>query len=112
MIDKDESKESVAIREADEEAGLKVKHLEPMLNYLSSPGGTTERIYVYLAIVDSSEAGGVHGLAHEQEDIRVQVLHFEESMMLLEKGVIDNAATVIALQWLALNKSKVDSEFS
>lgn len=110
MIDKGESKEQVAIREAREEAGLTVSKLIPMLNYLSSPGGTTERIYLYLALVDSENAGGIYGLADEQEDIKVQVLDFDYALAQLNAGVIDNAATVICMQWLALNKDKIDKE--
>ena len=112
MIDKQESKELVAIREAKEEAGLEIQKLIPMLNYLSSPGGTSERLYLYLGIVDSSAAGGIYGLEHEQEDIKVQVVDYNHGLELLENGTLDNAASVICMQWLALNKSKVDRELS
>lgn len=108
MIDKDESKEQVAIREAEEEAGLIVEELIPMLNYLSSPGGTTERIHLFLGIVDSTDVGGIYGLAEEQEDIKVHVMDYEYALEQLELGVIDNASTVMCVQWLALNKSKID----
>ena len=110
MIDKPESAEEVAIREAEEEAGLTIERLVPMLNYLSSPGGTTERLYLFLGVVDSEGSGGIFGLPQEQEDIKVHVIDFDESMALLQQGIIDNAATVICLQWLALNKGRIDSE--
>lgn len=112
MIDKDESAEQVAVREAAEEAGLCVTKLVPMLDYLSSPGGTDERLYLYLAIVDASDIQGVFGLEHEQEDIKVQVFDYQQALDLLQSSEIDNAATVISLQWLALNKHKIDSEFN
>ena len=107
MIDKPESAESVAIREAKEEAGLEINQLIPMLSYLSSPGGTSERLYLFLGIVDSTDAGGIFGLAEEQEDIKVHVIDYQAAMSLLENGTIDNAATVICMQWLALNKAKL-----
>lgn len=110
MIGEGESAEEVAHREAYEEAGLKLKKLIPMLDYLSSPGGTDERIYLYLAIVDSTGIEGIYGLEHEQEDIRVEVFDYQQALDLLQSGEIDNAATVICLQWLALNKHKVDQE--
>lgn len=112
MIDKEESKEQVAIREAEEEAGLEITRLIPMLDYLSSPGGTDERLYLYLGIVDSAGAEGVYGLDHEQEDIRVQVFDYQDALDLLQSGEIDNAATVICLQWLALNKTRIDKELN
>lgn len=111
MIDKEESKEQVAMREAQEEAGLKIKKLIPMMDYLSSPGGTTERIYLYLGIVDSTDVTGIYGLPEEQEDIRVQVFNYQQALDLLQSGDIDNAATVICMQWLALNKSKIDEGY-
>ena len=110
MIDKPESAKEVAIREAEEEAGLHIERLIPMLSYLSSPGGTSERLYLFLGIVDSSQAGWVHGLDDEQEDIKVHVIDYPESLSLLQQGVIDNAAAVICLQWLALNKECIDKE--
>lgn len=112
MIDKEESKEQVAIREAEEEAGLNITRLIPMLDYLSSPGGTDERLYLYLGIVDSTGAEGVYGLDCEQEDIRVQVFDYQDALDLLQSGEIDNAATVICLQWLALNKTRIDKELN
>ena len=112
MIAPGEEIEEVAHREAMEEAGLKLKKLIPMLDYLSSPGGTDERIYLYLAIVDSTGIEGVYGLEHEQEDIRVEVFDYQHALDLLQSGEIDNAATVICMQWLALNKTKLDKELN
>ncbi len=111
MVDKEnESMTDVAKREALEEANLTISNLTPMLSYLSSPGGTTERLYLYLAIVDSSEAGGVHGLDDEHEDIKVHVFDVEQVFAMLEDGTIDNAAAVICIQWLQLNKAKIDKK--
>lgn len=104
MIDSELSKEQTAIKEVQEEANLEVSELYPMLNYLSSPGGLSERVYLYLALVDCTGAGGVYGLDSEQEDIKVHVVPFKEAMNWVNEGKIDNSASVIALQWLALNK--------
>ena len=43
MIDTDESPEEVAMRESEEEAGLKVERVEHALSVWDSPGGTVER---------------------------------------------------------------------
>lgn len=107
MIEPDESTEQVAQREALEEAGLQLTEFWPMLSYQSSPGGTTERIHLLLARLSQTEVGGVFGLASEQEDIKVHLLQRSDAMLLLKAGKIDNAATVIALQWLELNLSQV-----
>ena len=103
MVEQGESTEDVVRREAIEEAGLTLKRCDKMLSYLSSPGGTTERMDVYVGEVDSSQAEGIHGLASENEDIRVHVVSREQGYQWVESGVIDNAATVIAIQWLELH---------
>ncbi|MBQ4849604.1 NUDIX domain-containing protein [Pseudoalteromonas sp. MMG012] len=100
----------VARKEAQEEAGLTLDKLHFMTSYLSSPGGTTERIYLYLAETDLSQAGGIYGLESEGEDIKTHVLPYDDALARLNTGEIDNAATVISLQWLALNRAKVLSE--
>lgn len=74
-----------------------------MSSYLASPGGSTERFYFYWAEVDSSQAQGLHGLADEHEDIRLHVVDREVAYRGVVNGEIDNASTVIGLQWLQLN---------
>lgn len=112
MIDEGESNETVARREAMEEAGLELGRLWPMLSYLSSPGGTTERIHIFLGELTHSVTTGVYGLAEEHEDIKVHVVSEETAQQLLQAGAIDNAATVIALQWLALHKAQVRQQWA
>lgn len=103
MIEPGESVEQVARREALEEAGITVGRCRPVLSYLASPGGTSERLSIVVGEVDASTASGIHGLAEEHEDIRVHVVSREQAYRWVEQGVIDNAASVIALQWLELN---------
>ncbi|UAW99976.1 NUDIX domain-containing protein [Halopseudomonas nanhaiensis] len=110
LIDKDESPETVAHREAAEEAGLELISLAPITRYFPSPGGSDELVYLYYGIVDSRGAGGIHGLAEEGEDIRVSVWSREEALAAVEQGLIDNAATIIALQWLGLHAQRIRSE--
>ncbi len=112
MVEQGETPDDVARRETLEEADLHVDALLPMLNYLSSAGGTTERIYIYLAKVDSSTAGDICGLDHEDEDIKVHKVSREQALAWTENGVVENAATLIALQWLELNMAKVKQAWS
>ncbi|MBB1301177.1 MAG: ADP-ribose pyrophosphatase [Pseudoalteromonas rhizosphaerae] len=108
MTDGSTNYEDVVRREAFEEAGLVLSELEFMLSYLSSPGGTTERLHLYLAKTDLSQLqSGVYGLATEGEDIKTHILSFDDAMARLATGEIDNAASVISLQWLALNRERI-----
>ena len=111
MTDGSTDYEAVVKREALEEAGLELDELEFMLSYLSSPGGTTERLYLYLATTDLSQLqSGIYGLETEGEDIKTHIISFNEAMARLASGEIDNAATVISLQWLALNRERIISQ--
>lgn len=107
LIDKDEQPEEVAHREAEEEAALQLAALWPITQYYPSPGGSDERVHLYLGRCDSEGVGGVHGLAEEGEDIRVHVWPLEDALQAVRDGRIDNAASIIALQWLALNRAEV-----
>ncbi len=107
LIDKDEQPEEVARREAIEEAGLALGELWPVSAYYPSPGGSTERIHLYVGRCSSVGAGGVFGLEEEGEDIRAAVWSFDEALQGVKDGRIDNAATIIALQWLALNRDEI-----
>ena len=111
MIEEGESLEDVARREALEEAGLVVGRTKPVLSYLASPGGTTERSSIMVGEVDATTAEGIHGLADENEDIRVHVVSRELAYQWVEEGKIDNAASVIALQWLQLHYKTLRHEW-
>ncbi|MGG5835892.1 MULTISPECIES: ADP-ribose diphosphatase [Enterobacteriaceae] len=112
MIEKGESPEDVARREAVEEAGLVVGRTKPVLSYLASPGGTSERSSILVGEVDATTAEGIHGLADENEDIRVHVVSREQAYQWVEEGKIDNAASVIALQWLQLHYQDLRNEWT
>ncbi|MGL5952027.1 MAG: ADP-ribose diphosphatase [Providencia rustigianii] len=111
MIEQNESPEEVVRRESVEEAGLTLGRTEKVISYLSSPGGTSERIHVFVGEVDSAQAKGIHGLATENEGIRVHVVSRDQAYQWVESGKVDNAATVIAIQWLQLNYQKLHEKW-
>jgi ADP-ribose pyrophosphatase len=104
VFDGDETPEGVARREAREEAGCEITALIPIARYLVSPGGTSEAIWLFCGRVDSSGVGGIHGLPHEHEDIRVTVVPFADAQRRLTAGEFQNAPVIIALQWLGANR--------
>ncbi len=107
MMEAGESAEDVARRESEEEAGCSPDELIPISSYWSSPGGTSEKVHLYCALIDSTGLGGIHGLEHEQEDILVRVVPFAVAYNGIESGEINNAATIIALQWLKLRHNEL-----
>ncbi|MDI9302218.1 ADP-ribose diphosphatase [Cronobacter sakazakii] len=112
MIEPGETVEEVARREAMEETGLSVGRVKKFMSYLASPGGTSERLSLMVGEVDATTAQGIHGLADENEDIRVHVVSREQAYQWVEEGRIDNAASVIALQWLQLHYQALRNEWN
>ncbi len=74
---------------------------------MSSPGGTDEKLYLFCGLCDLSNAGGVYGLPEESEDIRVHVLAADEVLNSLYSGSFNNAAAIICLQWLQMNRDRL-----
>jgi ADP-ribose pyrophosphatase len=86
-----------------EEAGCVVTDIEPICRYYSSPGSSNEQMHLYIGRCETAGLGGVHGLAHEGEDILVHVVSVPTVFEWLDSGRIDNAMAIITLQWFRLN---------
>ena len=111
MNEEGESPEDVAQREGQEEAGLSFSRLDKICDYLVSPGGTTEMIHLYCGQVSTAEAGGIFGMEHEHEDILSHVVSADECFAMMADGRINNAAAIIAIQWLQLNRDRLRREW-
>ena len=104
IIEPGEAPEAVARRELEEETGLTCRSLQPLLHWFTSPGGSSETMRLYLALIDSRNADGHHGLAEEHEEIRVLAMAAQEAFRLVGEGKIVNATALLSLQWLELNR--------
>ena len=111
-VEENETPEDVAIREAQEEAGCEVMELMKINAFYTSPGGTSECLTLFCGKVDTSEVGGVHGLAEEDEDIAVNVVKFEEAYKLVETGRILSAIPIIAIQWLKIHRESLREQWT
>lgn len=111
IIDAGETPEEVARREAVEEADCPIGEMIPICHYLVSPGGTTESVFLFCGRVDSSKAGGIHGLTEEHENIRVHVVPAEEAYRWLDGGRLVNAMVIIAVQWLKLHHAELGARW-
>lgn len=100
MIDPGEQPEDSIRREIEEELGYRAERIEHVATFYVSPGGSSERIWVYYTEVGQTSrvsAGG--GLPGEHEDIRVVSVSPEEAHAGLKDGRIADAKTIIGLQW-------------
>ncbi len=110
-VEKGEALETVAIRETREETGCDVSRLELVGTFFTTPGWCGEHITLYCGLVDSRGAEGIHGLAHEGEDIRVVVMPAGEALGELFRKA-NSTSIVVGLQWLALNRERLRAEWS
>jgi ADP-ribose pyrophosphatase len=88
-------------RELIEETGYKIDTPQHVLTFYTSPGGASERIFLYYATItpaDRVAEGG--GLPAEREDIRILTLSLDDALEKVRSGEIVDAKTIIGLQWL------------
>lgn len=112
LIEDGETAENVARRETREETGCAAIELVPVCDCLVSPGILSETIAIFCARTDTENAGGIHGLDHEGEDIEAFVVPFRDALAWIETGRIIDAKTIIALQWLAGNRDALRAKWS
>ena len=111
--DSGQTPEAVVRREAEEEAGLKLRELEPVAQYYVSPGAYNEYIYSYVGRVDlSGYSEGIHGLGSENEDIATHLLDVDQLMPLVTSGEANNTPLIISILWLAINRERLQKEWT
>jgi nudix-type nucleoside diphosphatase (YffH/AdpP family) len=101
MIEPGEQPEDVMRREICEEMGYEVEHVEQLGVFYVSPGGSSERMFLFHAEVTNADrvaSGG--GLAQEGENVRIVSIPLEELSDALDEGRILDAKTIIGLMWL------------
>jgi ADP-ribose pyrophosphatase len=101
MIDGGESPETALRREIAEELGFALTRCEPVATFFVSPGGSSERIWLYYAEVgESGRIGSGGGIAAEQEEIRIVRMSKSAAGEALRQGALADAKTIIGVQWL------------
>ena len=104
IIDPGYSTADIASKEILEEAGYVIQgDLQPIITIYPSPGGTSERIHLFLGLIDHKDrlTEMAKPVSHG-EDIQVVKLSFQEALLKIDQGEISDAKTIIALQHLAL----------
>lgn len=107
-VDGGETWEEAVHREALEEAGLTLWHLEQIGSYYPSPGAKTEYLSSYVGLADlPDDAAGLFGVAEEAEDIKTRLVSFDELMAMTRDGRIQNAPLMISALWLAAERARL-----
>ncbi|WP_300067184.1 NUDIX domain-containing protein [uncultured Ruegeria sp.] len=107
MIDPGETPEQTAYREATEEAKVTLEKLEYAGGAYSSSGSSTEYVYLYVGVGELTETTEVGGVETEGEDIRTQILPFEEFMNLVDQSVFKDLPLLTLAHWLARHRDRL-----
>ena len=90
--------------EAEEETGYRVGAVRQVFEAFMSPGSVTEKLHFFVAEYDAgSKIGAGGGLRSEGEDIEVLELAIENAMEMVNHGGINDAKTIMLLQYAALH---------
>ena len=104
LLDKDNPEDCIK-RETEEETGYKVKEVYKIFEAYMSPGSVTEILHFFVAEYSQqmkvNEGGGAE---HEEENIEVLELNFDQALGMITTGEIKDAKTIMLLQYVRLNK--------
>lgn len=96
--------EACIIKEVDEETGFKISNPKKVFELYSTPGAVTEKIHYFIAeYSDDMKISDGGGLEEEHEEIEVLEINFETALTMVSKGEINDAKTVVLLQYAKLN---------
>ncbi|MDK9865367.1 MULTISPECIES: NUDIX hydrolase [Staphylococcus] len=98
-LELNEERESAAKRELEEETGYIAENLELITEMYGSPGFSNEKISIYLA--KDLKIGEMN--LDDDEFIEIETYNIEEITSMLQNQEIEDAKTIIALQYLLLN---------
>lgn len=103
LLDKDNAEDCIR-RETEEETGYKIKDIKKVFEAYMSPGSVTEMLYFFIAEYSNAmkiTEGG--GLEHEQENIEVLEIKFQQAFDMINTGEIKDGKTIMLLQYIKLN---------
>ncbi|MFV7234686.1 MULTISPECIES: GDP-mannose pyrophosphatase NudK [Flavobacterium] len=99
LLDEDHPEQCI-IRETEEETGYRITKVDKVMETYMSPGAVTEILYLFVGEYDESmkvsDGGGVE---HEEENIDVIEMSYDEAYAMIESGEIKDAKTIMLLQY-------------
>lgn len=103
LLDKDNAEDCIK-RETEEETGYQVNTVRKVFEAYMSPGSVTEILHFFVAeYAHSMKVNNGGGIEHEQEDIEVLEIPFEQALEMIQTGAIKDGKTIMLLQYAKLN---------
>lgn len=106
-VEAGETPAEAGMRECVEEIGVRPDALYPMLEFIPVPGSSDEHAFMFLGTIDASRVPARAGAADEKEATRPMRVSIDVAVAALERHSMRNGFLIMALQWLALNRSRL-----
>ena len=104
LLDDDDPATAIR-REAEEETGYRIEHVQEVLSCYMSPGSVTETLHFFTAeYTPADRVGDGGGHEGEGEDIEVVEVALQDALAMIERGEIIDAKTIILIYHLALKR--------
>lgn len=107
LLEPGETAQAAARREAAEEAGLILRHLESAGEVYSSTGSSTEYLHLFIGLADLGGDFSAIGGTDEGEDIRSRVLTFDQLMQGVDARSYRDMPLVTTALWLARHRDRL-----
>jgi len=104
LLDENNAEDCI-IKETEEETGYKIDKVKKIFQSYMSPGSVTEVIHFFVAeYSDAMKVSDGGGLEHEQENIEVLELKFDDAYAMIESGEIRDGKTIMLLQYAKIHQ--------
>lgn len=107
LVDPGETPEQTAHREAMEEAGLTLHHLEPLGPTHGSPGALSDRLNLYVGLTDLTRLVDASGVDSEGEDIRREIFGFDAFLDGIDRQRFNILPLITLGLWLARHRDRL-----
>lgn len=112
-IDRGETPEEAARREAVEEAGVTLHELIPGPHHYPSPGALAEMLYLFIGVADLPDGStGIGGVESEGENIRSHLVSRAELAQMVRRGEIRNGPLLVLALWLELEGARLQARYT
>ncbi len=108
-VEAGETPAEAGLRECVEEIGVRPLALYEIFQFIPVPGSSDEHAFLYLGLVDAADIPDRAGAADEKEATRPMRVPIDTALAALGRKGMRNGFLLMALQWLALNRDRLDA---
>ncbi len=108
-VEAGETPAEAARRECVEEIGVAPEALYEVLDFIPVPGSSDEHGFLFVGVVDAARVPDRAGAADEKEATRPMRVPIGAALAALEHRTMRNGFLILALQWLALHRDRLEA---